>query len=153
MNYFLRKHGVEMRAENPSIHQDAVEFLQSQSWPGNVRELENVIRKALLLARGYTIGVEHVRSTAAKTMLGDFSSKTLRAFADELLAAAQRGELQNAHARLLDAAEREIFGRAIEQAHGNQAKAARWLGVSRLTMREKLIQFGIHPAQQDGHKQ
>ena len=41
----------------------------------------------------------------------------------------------------------------IELAHGNQAKAARWLGVSRLTMREKLIQFGIHPARQDGQKQ
>ena len=27
---------------------------------------------------------------------------------------------------------------------------ARWLGVSRLTMREKLIQFGIHPAQEQG---
>jgi DNA-binding protein Fis len=64
-----------------------------------------------------------------------------------LLAAAQRSEFGDAHARLLTAAEREIFSRAIELAHGNQAKAARWLGVSRLTMREKLHQFGIHPAQ------
>jgi DNA-binding protein Fis len=48
----------------------------------------------------------------------------------------------------MTAAEREIFSRAIELAHGNQAKAARWLGVSRLTVREKLHQFGIHPAQE-----
>jgi DNA-binding protein Fis len=66
---------------------------------------------------------------------------------DELLAAAQRGDLSDAHARLLVAAEREIFSRAIELARGNQAKAARWLGVSRLTVREKLHQFGIHPEQ------
>ena len=39
-----------------------VEFLQAQSWPGNVRELENVIRKVLLLAQNYTIGVEHIRA-------------------------------------------------------------------------------------------
>ena len=45
------------------------------------------------------------------------------------------------------AAEREIFTRAIELAQGNQAKAARWLGISRLTLREKLHQFGLHPAQ------
>ena len=38
--------------------------------------------------------------------------------------------------------------RQIELAGGNQAKAARWLGVSRLTTREKLHQFGIHPAQE-----
>jgi DNA-binding protein Fis len=55
--------------------------------------------------------------------------------------------LENVHARLLQASERELFRRAIELAHGNQAKAARWVGVSRLTMREKLIQFGLHPAQ------
>jgi DNA-binding NtrC family response regulator len=30
-------------------------------------------------------------------------------------------------------------------AQGNQAKAARWLGVTRTTMREKLIHFGLHP--------
>ena len=59
-----------------------------------------------------------------------------------------RGELQDAHARLLQAAEKELFSRAIELAHGNQAKAARWVGVSRLTMREKLILFGLHPGKE-----
>ena len=28
-----------------------------------------------------------------------------------------------------------------------QAKAARWLGVSRLTMKAKLVHFGLHPGQ------
>jgi DNA-binding protein Fis len=76
------------------------------------------------------------------------SRQTLHEYVDGLLAAAQRGELKDAHTRLLQAAEREIFSRAIELAHGNQAKAARWVGVSRLTMREKLIQFGLHPREQ-----
>jgi DNA-binding protein Fis len=31
-------------------------------------------------------------------------------------------------------------------AKGNQAKAARWLGVTRTTMREKLVHFGLRPA-------
>jgi two-component system nitrogen regulation response regulator GlnG len=31
-------------------------------------------------------------------------------------------------------------------AEGNQAKAARWLGLSRLTLREKLKQLGLHPS-------
>ena len=53
--------------------------------------------------------------------------------------------LADAHARVLEAAERELFRAAIELAHGNQAKAARWLGVSRITMKAKLVQFGFHP--------
>ncbi len=45
-------------------------------------------------------------------------------------------------------AEREVFTRVIQLAHGNQAKAARWLGISRITMKAKLIQFGLHPSQE-----
>ena len=72
--------------------------------------------------------------------------KTLQTYADRLPAGAQRGELADAHARLLSAAEHAIITRAIEQAQGNQAKAARWLGISCLTLRAKLIQFGLRQA-------
>jgi DNA-binding protein Fis len=40
--------------------------------------------------------------------------------------------------------ERHLFPQAIGLAHGNQAKAARWLGVSRTTVREKLLDYGLH---------
>jgi DNA-binding protein Fis len=63
------------------------------------------------------------------------------------LAAVRRGEIGDAHARVLEAAERELFMRAIKQAQGNQARAARWLGITRITMKAKLTQFGLHPAQ------
>ncbi len=144
-NFFLQKYAAEFGVENPAIHPDAVEFLQAQSWPGNVRELENVIRKILLLAQNYTIGVEHVRAALAKTDPPAASTeKSLQEYADELIAAAQRGELADAYLHLQETAERVLISRAIELANGNQAKAARWLGISRLTMREKLIQFGLH---------
>jgi nitrogen regulation protein NR(I) len=151
VRFFLRKYASEFGVENPAIHPDALEFLQTQSWPGNVRELENVSRKMLLLAKGYTISVEHVRAALATitttSPAGVATEKTLQAYADELITAAQRGELTDAHARLHESADRALFGRAIEMAQGNQAKAARWLGISRLTLREKLIQFGLHPGQ------
>ena len=47
--------------------------------------------------------------------------------------------------------ERELFTQAIQLADGNQAKAARWLGITRLTMREKLLHFGLHPEQTPEH--
>ena len=147
--YFLHKYGTEFGTPNPSIDADALALLQGQNWPGNVRELENVVRKALLLARGFTITAEHIRSVlVARGPQSRPADVSLRDYVAELLASAQRGEIADIHARLLDAAEREIFSQAIQLAQGNQAKAARWLGVSRLTMREKLLQFGLHPAQE-----
>lgn len=147
--YFLHKYGTEFGSPNPSIDPEALALLQGQNWPGNVRELENVVRKALLLARGFTITVEHVRSVLApRGPQARPADVSLRDYVAELLASAQRGEIADVHGRLLEAAEREVFSQAIQLAQGNQAKAARWLGVSRLTMREKLLQFGLHPAQE-----
>jgi DNA-binding NtrC family response regulator len=146
VRYFLSKYGPELGHTSPSIHPDAMQFLQAHSWHGNVRELENAIRKALLLAQGYTINVGHAR-TALNKDAGPSSAanQTLGEYISDLLAAAQDGKAADIHAAVLDSAERELFRQAIELAHGNQAKAARWLGVSRITMKAKLVQFGFHP--------
>jgi DNA-binding NtrC family response regulator len=148
VRYFLQKHGPELGNSRPSIHSQAMEFLQTQSWPGNVRELENVARKALLVAQTYTINLDHVRAALSNTRgLAGSPAKAFEDYVEELLAAARRGELTDLHARVLETAEREVVTRAIQQAQGNQAKAARWLGISRITMKAKLVQFGLHPSQ------
>lgn len=145
VRYFLHKHGPELGNPAPGIHAEAVEFLQTQTWPGNVRELENVVRKALLHAQTYSINRDHVKAALSKTAPAAYSSaRPFGEYIDELLAGARRGEVSDAHASVLEAAERELFGRAIQQAGGNQAKAARWLGVSRITMKAKLVQFGLY---------
>jgi two-component system response regulator FlrC len=47
-------------AVNAQFDKAVLEFLQSYSWPGNVRELENVVQRALVLAVGGSIGLEHL---------------------------------------------------------------------------------------------
>jgi DNA-binding NtrC family response regulator len=145
--YFLAKYGAEFGIEKPAIQPEALDFLQQQRWPGNVRELENAVRKALLLARGYPIAVAEARLACAGTTrrLDNAVARGLVDSVSSLLGAASRGEIENAHAVLIETAERELFSQAIKLAQGNQAKAARWLGISRLTMREKLTRLGLHP--------
>jgi DNA-binding NtrC family response regulator len=149
--YFLQRHGTNLGTPNATIADDALQFLQQQPWPGNVRELENVTRKALLSARGYTIGLDNVRQalTPPTEPPRPAADQTMAAYVSDLLQRAARGGLENAQGALTEATERELYAQAIELAEGNQAKAAQWLGVSRPTMRTKLIQYGLHPAQDD----
>jgi DNA-binding NtrC family response regulator len=148
VHHFLRRYGDELGASNASISAAATQFLQQQSWAGNIRELENVIRKALLSARGFTIGVEEVRVALTQTMLPRPAiDQTLASYISDLLGRAVRGELENVAGAVTEAAERELYAQAIELAHDNQAKAAKWLGVSRPTMREKLRLYGLHSKQ------
>jgi DNA-binding NtrC family response regulator len=149
--YFLQRHGANLGAPNATIADDALQFLQQQPWPGNVRELENVTRKALLSARGYTLGLDNVRQalTPPTTPPLPAADQTMAGYVAELLKRAARGELENAQGALAEASERELYAQAIQLAEGNQAKAAQWLGVSRPTMRTKLTQYGLHPAHED----
>ncbi len=152
VRYFLGRYGAELGNANPSIHPEGIDFLQAQPWPGNVRELQNVVRKALLAAQGYTVTLDHVRSALKQSATAGYAAaRPTGEYIDEVLAAARREELSDAYARVIEATERELFTRAIQQAQGNQAKAARWLGITRVTMRAKLVQFGLHPGQDQDH--
>ena len=145
VKYCLQRSALEIGVQSPSIQPEVVNFLQAQSWPGNVRELENVVRHALLLSRAYPVSLEHAQQAYARVRRPVANSdQTIAGYFTDLLTRARRGELPDARASMIEEMERELFSRAIEMANWNQAKAARWLGVSRTTMREKLVHFGLH---------
>ena len=147
VRFFIQRHARDLRVETPSIQSEAIAFLQSRQWPGNVRELENVVRQALLLARPFGIGVEQLRMALARTVRPvTAAGQTHGDYVAALLARVQRGEEQDAYSRMIADLENELFAQAIRLAHGNQAQAARWLGVTRLKMREKLAELGIRPS-------
>lgn len=144
IDHFLRRYGVELGTKAPAIQPEAAEFLSQQPWPGNVRELENVVRKALLTARGYAVTLADVQEVISQTKRGrSASGQTMAEFAAQLLAAAQRGEADNVYAEFHAGAERELLTQAMKLAEGNKTKVARWLGIARLTLREKLAAMGI----------
>jgi DNA-binding NtrC family response regulator len=153
VKYFIHRYGKELGLDSPTIQPEAISFLQSQPWPGNVRELENVVRQALLLARPFSISLDHAQRVLAKSRKPtEVSQQTHTAYIAELLNRAQSGDLQDAYARMIADLEPELFKQAIQLAQGNQSKAARWLGVSRMKIRERLIQFGLDPRREERNK-
>lgn len=146
VKYFIQRYARELRIDSPAIQPDAIAWLQNQRWPGNVRELENVIRQALLLAQPFPINLGHLRQVMGRTKRpASAASQTHAEYVSNLLQRAQRGEITDAYAQMSSDLEAELFSQAIKLAGGNQAKAARWLGVTRLKMRERLIELGLHP--------
>jgi DNA-binding NtrC family response regulator len=144
VNYFLRRHGRDLGHPQATIVTEARDFLRHQPWHGNVRELENVIRKALLASHGFTINLDTVMSALAATRRPkSTTNQPIAEFVRDMLTTAARGELENVESAVMEAVERELYGQALEMAHGNQAKAAKWLGVSRPTIREKLKTLGL----------
>lgn len=144
VKFFIRRYAREFGAETASIQPEALSLLQTQSWPGNVRELENAVRQALVLARPFAITLDQVKQVLAEAQRPPpIVTQAHAAYITDLLGRVQRGEERDAFAKMITDMEPELYIQAIRLADGNQARAARWLGVTRLKMREKLIQFGL----------
>jgi len=148
VRYFLSREPDQPGMPKPTITPEALRFLQYRSWPGNVRELKNVVQKAQLLAHGYPIDPEVIRRALEHTNLGQPETTYLQAYVAELLDATEARGRTDAQAALTEWAERELYGQAIRLAEGDQSKVAAWLGVSRPTVRERLLHYGLHPARE-----
>jgi two-component system response regulator AtoC len=104
----------------------AVAALRERPWPGNVRELENAIERAVVLAEGNVLEAE------------GFIERPGRA-------AARAGGPTEASALsdVVAEAERSAILRALDQAGGNRAAAARLLDVSQRTLYYKMRRYGV----------
>ncbi|HVV00069.1 MAG TPA: sigma-54 dependent transcriptional regulator [Verrucomicrobiae bacterium] len=145
VKFFMQQYAKDLGVQTPAIQPEALAFLQAQSWPGNVRELENVVRLAMLMARPFPISLDHVQRTLSRGRKpAATANQTHAEYVTQLLARTQQGEETGAYMKMVHDLEAELFSQAIALAQGNQARAARWLGVTRLKMREKLIELGLH---------
>ena len=158
-DYLLGKFSAQFEMAAPSIHSQARKLLSEHFWPGNVRELENVVRKVLVDAQDRTISAALVTEAIAAASIDKshqnatqeshpaegqnaLTGLVLRALED-----ADRGRTneQGAFPFLVEKMEEEMFRQAVDYCHHNQSKMAKLLGLSRLTIREKLDKYNLMP--------
>jgi nitrogen regulation protein NR(I) len=148
VNYFLKKFSKDQAGPTRSIAPAALKALEKYHWPGNVRELENVIRRALVMAKGEAIlptdlapEVSGQSATGATTQLtpGDVGDTNIIALARQLFQWARR----DPKLKILPAVERELVIQALKETDGNQVHAAKMLGITRATLRKRVEKFGI----------
>jgi DNA-binding NtrC family response regulator len=118
----------------PGIAPETVQLLQRFGWPGNVRELANSIERAVILCRGNVL-----LPSAFDDQLRDADGPVALPAA-AVLNVAQAGEPALAEPLPfdLDELERRAIVRALEATGGNRTRAAKLLGISERTLRNKL---------------
>jgi len=115
-----------------SLSKQAEERLTRYTWPGNIRELENVIQRAMILAPGNVIEVDHLHLPEAAKI----AAPTVQAVADTSRPQDMKS-LERTH--ILD---------TLAAVKGSRKQAAEQLGMSERTLRYKLQRLreeGIDP--------
>ena len=119
---FVHRFAAEQKRGSMTLLPDAVAAIEAHAWPGNVRELENVIRRAVIMAEGSSIGANDI-GISAESVERENALLNLRQVREE--------------------AEKHAVLRALGRVNGNLSKAADLLGVSRPTLYELMHRFGL----------
>jgi two-component system nitrogen regulation response regulator GlnG len=154
INYFLKKFAQSQGRAPRSIAPAAVDILKGFRWPGNVRELENVMQRAIVMAKGGVILPADLPPllTSAPAPTTPAVSAAAPAPAPQNAKAADISTVsrtlfewarENSKLKVLPAVERELIIQALLETKGNQVQAAKILGITRATLRKRVEKFQI----------
>jgi DNA-binding NtrC family response regulator len=111
-----------------------MECLTAYSWPGNVRELRNLIERIVVLAPSDEVGPEHLPE--------EIFEDPRRDEVDDGNRDAMPGAELGYHEAMRES-QRRILEDALERSGGNQAEAARLLGLNRTYLSRLMKQTGL----------
>jgi transcriptional regulator with PAS, ATPase and Fis domain len=106
------------------ISPEAMAVLESQPWPGNIRQVENAVQQAVLCSTGPVLLPAHLPACLLQ-------SQRLPEETDEGLQ------------QVRESLERNLIQRALRDNGDNRVRAARALGISRVTLYKKMKKYGL----------
>jgi two-component system nitrogen regulation response regulator GlnG len=152
VEHFVKRFARELGKPVADVPPDVQALLKAYPWPGNVRELQSVLKQSLLQMGGsvllpdflppYVLGKgppakpENTAEPHASSTAGVFDWDQ---FVNGLISAGS----ENLYSESLERMEREVLVRVLKHTDGNQLQAARILGITRGSLRNKIRALGI----------
>ena len=148
VHYFLEQFSRKLDKQVQQVSPDVMELLEAYPWPGNLRELQSVIQHVVVEATCPVVVSEflpaHLRNWAGTTRPQPADSDGFDAELIRVIRQRIRAGANNLHEELTQRAERVLFTELLQSVDGNITRASAILGISRSTLRAKLVTLGIH---------
>jgi DNA-binding NtrC family response regulator len=143
INHYLHRFSRELERNVQSVAPEALERLRGYTWPGNVRELQSALKHAVLQATGPVLAADFlplwVQPGATDSAAGVSDTDWTHFVADQL-----RAGTNNLYESALRRMERQLLTQVLRHTNGNQVQAAKLLGITRGSLRNKIRDLGIN---------
>jgi DNA-binding NtrC family response regulator len=142
--FFVNRFNARYGKDFSRISAEVIHLLREHPWPGNVRELQNLIRKAVIVGRGEVLHQQHLfPATLQPAEAGVEPARDLDGTIDRLVELLLSTGEGLERPPLIPTMERLIITRVLERVQGNQVRAAKLLGISRNTLRNRIEKFKL----------
>ncbi|MFQ5629419.1 MAG: sigma-54 interaction domain-containing protein [bacterium] len=129
-DYFLMRFATQFKKANIALGEQAQKFLLTYPFPGNVRELENMMQRAVLLARGSNIEPGHLKPASHENNAAQSSVEY-----EELFNTAKQ--------KVVESFEKAFLKARLKETEGNISEAARRAGMYKANFIQKMQKYGI----------
>lgn len=144
IDYYLKRFGRELGKPVSEVAPEAATLLRSYQWPGNVRELQSVLKQSVLRMSGSALLPDFLPDALRGEPTGAAPAGAEGAFDwDVFVNGRVAANSENLYAEALERMEREVLVRVLKRTDGNQLQAARILGITRGSLRNKIRALGI----------
>jgi two-component system response regulator FlrC len=133
VDFFCKRYAREFGRDEIRCSPEALNRLLRHNWPGNVRELENTIQRAMALCCDCVIEPDNLLMIPASV---DCEPSPAPKVAATFVPGTTVREM-----------ERQLIQKTLRDTHGNRTQAAKLLGISLRTLRNKLNEFGLQDRQ------
>ncbi|HEU4728105.1 MAG TPA: sigma-54 dependent transcriptional regulator [Kofleriaceae bacterium] len=144
---FARRYGDRFGLDSVTLEPALIDALVKAEWPGNVRQLENTIARLAALSAGGVIGLADYQSATGESPAASAPATVFEAHdAGDEHSSGTVPDARNGPSlkEQVEAFERGLVARALDSTGGNQSEAARRLGVSRVTLIDKMKKYGLN---------
>lgn len=144
IDHFRKRFGHELGKPEVEVSPEATALLRAYPWPGNIRELQSVLKQSILQTSGSVLLPDflppHVRKPPTPATGSDPGGEFDW---DSFVAGRIAANSENLYAESVERMEREVLVRVLKHTGGNQLQAARILGITRGSLRNKIRTLGI----------
>ncbi len=141
--HFLSRFAERFGITNLGMPEGLVERLLQYSWPGNVRELENALESLVVLSPPGELELELLPPSPEKPGSAQTGAQAERSTQSPSLDGSLGSSIGLTLKQRMDAYERGLVVEALRQAGHNRSHAAAALGISRVTLHDKIRKYGI----------
>lgn len=136
--FFIKEACENLDKEITCVHKDVFDILTSYSWPGNIRELKNIVNKSVIVSNRQTLEPDDVMLPDNKT-----EKKEKTDTKKDLYSSYKEHFYGDVLHNALEDIEKEFIEDALKDCKGNVSKVAEMLGISRVTLYDKLKKYSI----------